>query len=179
MVAWAILTLLLVRDKSLAVIFSMPPNLATTRTGPPAFTPLPIGAGLSITIALLNLAVTVCKMVPSLRITLIMPFLAWWTAFCTDWATSLPCAIPVPTRPLPSPITTVARKLKRLPPLVTRETRSTDRVFCSNSAGARGAPPRLPPPKRRPPPPPRPPKPPLLLGRWPWLLGLLFTGFIV
>src|SRR5918997_4878565 len=143
-----------------------PASSSTARTAPPAITPVPSEAGLSITDELSNLPSTSCGIVV-LRIgtSNISRFaLSWPLAIAAGTVFALPR--PTPTRPLPSPTTTRALKLNRRPPLTTLATRRISTTLSWNSLSRPPRPPRPPPPRLsrpRPPgppgPPPRPPRP--------------------
>src|SRR5918998_1039271 len=131
-----------------------PASSNAARTAPPAITPVPSEAGLSITDELSNLPKISCGMVvPRIGTSNISRLaLSWPLEIATGTVFAFPR--PTPTRPLPSPTTTRALKLKRRPPLTTLATRriSTTRSWRSE-----------PPSRSRP----RPPRPPSLPPRAP------------
>src|SRR5215211_1761611 len=127
-----------------------PANSMTALTPPPAMTPVPSEAGLSITEELSNLPRTPCGIVV-LRIgTSNISRLAFSWPFCIAAGTVLALPKAAPTRPLPSPTTTSALKLKRLPPLTTLATRRISTTL-SWSSDPPSRPPRSRPPRSRPP----------------------------
>src|SRR5665213_2212600 len=96
----------------------------TARTGPPAITPVPSGAGFSKTSPLPNFPSTVCWMVVASTLILRRFFLAASIPFLIAAGTSLALPVPNPTICAPgSPTTTRAEKLIFLPPLTTFVTR--------------------------------------------------------
>src|SRR5581483_18028 len=101
----------------------MPACSSTARTPPPAITPEPGGAGLSITRAAPNCAITGCGIVLPFIGTCTSRFLAIVAPLRMASGTSFALPIAAPTRPRPSPTTTIAEKLKRRPPLTTLATR--------------------------------------------------------
>src|SRR5438045_2686763 len=96
----------------------------TARTGPPAMTPVPAGAGFSSTRPLPYTPRTVCWMVVASTCTRRKFFLAASMPFLIAAGTSLALPVPKPTILAPgSPTTTSAEKLRFLPPLTTLVTR--------------------------------------------------------
>src|SRR5919199_1422754 len=114
-----------------------PASSMTARTAPPAITPVPSDAGLSMTEELSNLPSTSCGMVV-LRIgTWNMLALARSWPLLIAAGTVLALPRPTPTLPLPSPTTTSALKLKRRPPLTTFATRRISTTLSWNSPPSR------------------------------------------
>mmetsp|Transcript_2405 Transcript_2405/g.4020 ORF Transcript_2405/g.4020 Transcript_2405/m.4020 type:complete len:204 (+) Transcript_2405:369-980(+) len=107
--------------------FCTPASSSTTRTAPPAITPVPSAAGRSITVAPPLRSWMRCVRVLAFLVssTLMHSFFACAEAFCTALITSLALAQPMPTVPLPSPTTTTALKAICLPPFTTLVTRRT------------------------------------------------------
>src|SRR3954447_11035007 len=96
----------------------------TARTGPPAITPVPSGAGFNSTSPLPNRPRTGCRMVVSRTFTLRRFFLAASIPFLIAEGTSFALPVPNPTTlALVSPTTTKAEKLMFLPPFTTLVTR--------------------------------------------------------
>src|SRR5579871_6541228 len=96
----------------------------TARTGPPAITPVPSGAGFSRTRPLPNSPSTTCWMVVVRTFTLRRFFFAASMPFLIAAGTSFALPVPNPTIFAPgSPTTTSAEKLRFLPPLTTLVTR--------------------------------------------------------
>src|SRR5579884_2108159 len=96
----------------------------TARTGPPAITPVPSGAGFSRTRPLPKRPRTGCRMVVSSTLTLRKFFFAASMPFLMAEGTSFALPVPKPTTLAPgSPTTTSAEKLIFLPPLTTLVTR--------------------------------------------------------
>src|ERR671916_2119918 len=114
-----------------------PASSSTARTAPPAITPVPSEAGLSITEELSNLPRTSCGIVV-LRIgTLNISRLARSWPFAIAEGTVLALPRPTPTLPLPSPTTTRALKLKRRPPFTTFATRRISTTLSWSSPPSR------------------------------------------
>src|SRR5215211_7862765 len=114
-----------------------PASSITALTAPPAMTPVPSEAGLSITEELSNLPRTSCGIVV-LRIgTSNMLALArsWPLPIAAGTVFALPR--PTPTLPFPSPTTTRALKLNRRPPLTTLATRRISTTLSWNSLPSR------------------------------------------
>src|SRR3984885_2953521 len=104
--------------------FCTPAEVMTARTVLPAMTPVPSGAGLSMTEPAPKWPSTWCGMVVSVRLILKRFFLAASMPLRMAWGTSLALPEPYPTTPSPgSPITTSAAKDMFLPPLTTLVTR--------------------------------------------------------
>src|SRR5438445_1397811 len=101
----------------------MPAASTTARIAPPEMTPVPGTAGLSSTLAAPSLKRMSWGMVVPTSGTVIMCFLASSTPLRIASGTSPALPSPAPTRPCPSPTTTIALKLNRRPPLTTLATR--------------------------------------------------------
>src|ERR1700675_1929703 len=103
----------------------------TARTGPPAITPVPSGAGFNNTRPLPNSPNTTCWIVVASTCTLRRFFLAASMPFLMAAGTSLALPVPKPTTLAPgSPTTSSAEKLRFLPPFTTLVTRLMD-TTCS------------------------------------------------
>src|SRR5262245_1841631 len=100
-----------------------PAASTTARTAPPAMTPVPLEAGLSMTLAAAYSSRTSCGIVVPTIGMRTMCFFASSTPLRIDSGTSPALPRPTPTWPSPSPTTTTALKLKRRPPLTTLATR--------------------------------------------------------
>src|SRR5262245_21503270 len=121
-VAWVTLTGL-VEPYTLARMSRIPAASTTARTEPPAMTPVPCEAGLSMTLLALNWVRTSCGIVvPTIGIRISF-FFASSTPLRIASGNSPALPRPAPTCPAPSPTTTTALKLKRRPPLTTFATR--------------------------------------------------------
>src|SRR5262249_32563659 len=104
--------------------FGIPTAVITARTGPPAITPVPSGAGLSNTRPEPNAPSTGCWMVVARTCTLRRFFFAASMPFLIAAGTSFALPVPKPTIFAPgSPTTTKAEKLRFLPPFTTFVTR--------------------------------------------------------
>src|SRR6187455_1199328 len=121
-VAWVTFTGF-VDPYTLARMSWIPAASTTARTEPPAMTPVPCEAGLSMTRLALNWTRTSCGIVvPTIGIRISF-FFASSTPLRIASGTSPALPRPAPTWPAPSPTTTTALKLKRRPPLTTLATR--------------------------------------------------------
>ena len=109
----------------------MPAISTTERTEPPAITPVPAEAGLSMTRDAPKCRSTSCGIVAPTNGTRTRCFLASSTPLRIASGTSPALPSPAPTTPLPSPTTTTALKLKRRPPFTTFATRLIWTTFSS------------------------------------------------
>ena len=100
-------------------IFEIPASSTTARTGPPAITPVPAGAGFKNTLPAPQTPVIWWGIVVSMIGTLIKFFLASSTALLIASGTSIAFPVPRPTRPFLSPTTTTALKRYLRPPFTT------------------------------------------------------------
>ena len=90
-----------------------PASSSTALTGPPALTPIPLAAGLSITLLAPLTPIASWEIVLlSTNDTVITFLVAAETAFLIASGTSLALPVPSPTFPFLSPTTTVAEKRK-------------------------------------------------------------------
>src|SRR2546423_2066229 len=115
----------LVLPSDLVKISRIPADSTMARTAPPAMTPVPGAAGLSITSEAAKRYLTMKGMVVPASGTSISRFLASSAPFRMASVYSAALPRPKPTCPLRSPTTTSARMLKRRPPFTTLETRRT------------------------------------------------------
>src|SRR6188472_638089 len=121
-VAWVTFTGL-VEPYTFARMSWIPADSTTARTEPPAMTPVPWEAGLSMTLLALNWTRTSCGIVVPTIGMRISFFFASSTPLRIASGTSPALPRPTPTWPAPSPTTTTALKLNRRPPLTTFATR--------------------------------------------------------
>ena len=121
----------------------MPASSSTARIAPPAITPVPGEAGLSITWPEPTCTLTWCGIVFSTIGTVISALRACSTPLRIASGTSPALPMAKPTRPFLSPTTTSAEKLKRLPPLTTFATRLMRTTVSSNPWLSRSRPPLL------------------------------------
>ncbi len=125
------------RPSVFATTLCAPTNSTTARTAPPATIPVPSAAGLRSTCSPPKRPCTSCGIEPPLSATCTRCFLACSTAFDMATGTSAAFPLPIPTQPWPSPTTTRAQKLNRLPPFTTFATRlmKTTLSFRFSSSG--------------------------------------------
>src|ERR1017187_1615607 len=114
----------LAEPSDLVRTFCTPAEVMTARTVLPAITPVPSGAGFSITQPAPKWPSTWCGIVVCVRLILNRFFLAASIPLRMAWGTSLAFPEPYPTTPSPgSPTTTSAANDMFLPPLTTLVTR--------------------------------------------------------
>src|SRR3989344_3798268 len=140
MVALALFSLLVLRDKIFPVISLAPAKFTISRMTEPATRPRPL-LGYNATLELANLAKSSCgmdKVLVSLSLTIF--FLALRSALLMASAVSPALPSPKPTLPFLSPATNATEKENRRPPATTRVTRRISKIFWSNSGLGRPKP---------------------------------------
>src|SRR6185436_4209656 len=124
----------LVDPNTLVLTSRTPTACITARTAPPAITPVPSDAGLTMTRPAPNLPINWCGRVFLIKGTRIRFFLAASMAFLIASGTSRALPVPKPTWPPSSPTTTRAANDIFLPPFTTLVTRLIEMTWSFRSS---------------------------------------------